>query len=163
MSNPWLAASTFANRAAHQQEGGDVPEVPPVEASISKTPEDGGPDPETRGETDSAASAQEGPRPNSAGGGIQHDDSVASDRSTATASPKTPAPVTSGAAAPTETYGSLEPSDATFGGPLRNKFVEAAKIIRFNHRVAHIKELGEDPRLDYLANEVLLTYQVRGS
>ena len=50
-------------------------------------------------------------------------------------------------------------SEATFGLALRGKFFEAAQAIRAAHGLSEVKEPGEDPELDYLVNEVMLTYQ----
>jgi hypothetical protein len=55
---------------------------------------------------------------------------------------------------------SISTSDATFGEPLRAKFLAAANLVRHNHGVTIIKEPGDDAQLDSLVHEVILAYQV---
>lgn len=62
---------------------------------------------------------------------------------------------------PPHPLASISTSDATFGEPLRAKFLAAANLVRYNHGVTTIKEPGDDAQLDCIIHEVILAYQVR--
>jgi len=64
-------------------------------------------------------------------------------------------------APPPHPLASISTSDATFGEPLRAKFLAAANLVRYNHGVTTIKEPGDDAQLDCIIHEVILAYQVR--
>jgi hypothetical protein len=61
---------------------------------------------------------------------------------------------------PPHPLASISTSDATFGEPLRAKFLAAANLVRYNHGVTMIKEVGDDTQLDCIVHEVILAYQV---